>query len=56
MFAVVNPDSQLVYAPEIKIIMPTEYDNNSSQIPMAKRLKTFIKTFKYGILFEHIDQ
>ena len=31
MFAVINLNSQLVYAPDfIEIIVPIEYDNNSS--------------------------
>ena len=39
MFAVINLNSQLVYAPDfIYIIVLIEYDNNSSQIPRAKCL------------------
>ena len=37
--------SCMVYAPDfIEIIVPTEYDNNSSQIPMAKYLFYYCKT------------
>ena len=39
MSAVINLNSQLVYAPDfIEIIVPIECDNNSSQIPMPKCL------------------
>ena len=39
MFAVINPNSQLVFASHfIEIIVPIEYDKNSSQIPRAKCL------------------
>ena len=43
----INLNSQLVYAPDcIWIIVPTEYDNNSSQIARAKRLST-VKQSEY---------
>ena len=39
MFALINLNSQLVYAPDfIEIFVPIEYDNNSSQFPMSKPL------------------
>ena len=39
LLAVINLYSQLVYAPDfIEIIVPTKYDNNSSQILNVKRL------------------
>ena len=51
MFAVTNLNSQLVYAPySIEIIVPIEYDNNSSQIPIAKCLFN-CKTKRNSCLF-----
>ena len=39
MFAVINLNSQLVYAPDFfEKIVPIAYDNNCSQIQMAKYL------------------
>ena len=55
MFAVINLYSQLVDAANfIEIIVPTEYDNKSSQIPMAKRLfssktKRIFMNIKWGL-------